>query len=134
MAIETRPYFLFGDLLGCVVAGIAASFVAAVLPAVWPMALSMPLGMVAGMLAGLVIAAMVVPFFGMESMPPAMMTGMIAGMVATMAPMLDIASAEHSTVAPTTRLMLGALTGAVVFVGMYLLNAAVSGRDRRWSS
>lgn len=125
MAIETRPYFLLGDLLGCLIAGAVAAFAALLVPSSWWMAPSMAVAMVAGMLAGLLVGVLIVPLFGMESMPPAMMTGMASGMIVSMT---DLAAD------PRSALVVGAAIGGAVFVGMYVLNAVVSGRDRRWSS
>lgn len=82
--METRLYFLLGDLLTCVlVAVVTACACAAIFSNTWPMVVLMPVSMVAGMFIGLLVAVLagLIYFFGaMEIMVPSMFTGMVAGM------------------------------------------------------
>lgn len=85
--METRPYFIVGDILACVAAGAVAGWVAYLsVPGDWHavsgMILGMAIGMILGMFAGMLTGLLFSPFFGaMELMLPTALTGMIAGMV-----------------------------------------------------
>ena len=85
--METRPYFLFGDLLANGLAGVLVGVVmAALFGPGWNMILAMFVGMALGMIISLPIALPLGALFGaMEVMVPVMTTGMVAGMVVSMA-------------------------------------------------
>lgn len=124
--METRLYFLFGDLLACVlVAVLTASACAAIFPASWPMVLLMPVSMVVGMILGLLIAVMagLIYFFGaMEIMVPTMFTGMVAGMWGAMTG----AGPEFSHASLALR---GAILGLAVNVAIRGYSMALSGKQ-----
>lgn len=122
--METRPYFLLGDLLANVSTGALAGLACAALfdPA-WNMWLGMFLGMAIGMAIALVLGVgLFFIFFGaMEVMIPTMLTGMVAGMIVGMA-------------APMTGMSLldgirwGALSGIGCLGFTYVMNALLAGR------
>ncbi len=92
--METRPYFLLGDLLANVVIGALVGVTCASLfdPS-WNMWLGMFLGMALGMAIALVLGVgLFFIFFGaMEVMVPTMLTGMVTGMIVGMAaPMMEV--------------------------------------------
>lgn len=126
--METRPYFLFGDifcntLLGATIGALATISVSDR----WSMLIAMVLGMAAGMLLASVFGAVCGILFGaFELMVPLMLTGMIAGMAipmrAVMGP-LDAATAAG----------FGAATGLLVLAGTYVLNATLRGKERQWT-
>ena len=116
--METRPYFIVGDVLVNVAAGVVAALAARVLvgPS-WNVLLAMPAGSIVGMLTSLPVALLFMPFFGaFEVMLPAMLTGMIAGMLAAMRP------AEAA--------LLGILSGLASVSYVYALTAWVRSKDR----
>ena len=82
--METRIFFLLGDLFSCMLVAIATAVIGTLIfSAAWPMPLLMPVSMMLGMILGLLIAVLagLIYFFGaMEVMVPAMVTGMFAGM------------------------------------------------------
>ena len=123
--METRLYFLFGDLLACVlVAVLTASACAAIFPASWPMVLLMPVSMVVGMILGLLIAVMagLIYFFGaMEIMVPTMFTGMVAGMWGAMVG----AGPEFSYGSLAIQ---GVVLGLVVNVAIRIYSMSLSGK------
>lgn len=84
--METRPYFLFGDVLSSALAGCAVGVAAALITQPgWPMALVMPLGMLLGMIVAVPLQIVCSIFFGaFEVMIPMMLAGMVAGMVVPM--------------------------------------------------
>lgn len=92
--METRPYFVLGDLLVNLATGALVGLVCAALSGPgWNMWLSMFVCMVLGMAIALVLSLGVfaVLFGAMEVMVPAMLTGMVAGMVVGMAaPMTEV--------------------------------------------
>ena len=119
--METRPYFLLGDLLvnGTVGALVGLACAALFGPA-WNMWLSMFLGMALGMGMALVLslAVFAVLFGAMEVMVPAMLTGMAAGMVVGMAaPMTEVSLGEGAR--------WGALLGLACLALTYAANAVL---------
>ena len=116
--MESRPYFIFGDVLVNAAAGVAAAlFVHAIVPGSWHPLVSMTLGMAGGALAASAVAFLFMPLFGaFEVMLPAMLTGMLAGMAG---PVLE---------APA---LPGALVGVAVVGWVYLLTAYARCRDER---
>lgn len=122
--METRLYFLLGDLLACVlVAVVAACACAAIFSDAWPMVLLMPVSMVVGMFIGLLVAVLagLIYFFGaMEIMVPTMFTGMVAGMWGAMVG----AGPEFSY---ASLAMQGATLGLVVNVAIRIYSMSLSG-------
>ncbi len=122
--METRLYFLLGDLLACVlVAVVAACACAAIFSDAWPMVLLMPVSMVVGMFIGLLVAVLagLIYFFGaMEIMVPTMFTGMVAGMWGAMVG----AGPEFSY---ASLAMQGAILGLVVNVAIRIYSMSLSG-------
>jgi hypothetical protein len=127
--VETRLYFVLGDLAanaatGALVGGVAAL----VFGPSWNMWLAMLAGMALGMLFGLPLAVLLGAFFGaMEVMIPVMTTGMLAGMWVSMA-----ASANDLAFSGGARQ--GGLCGVGVMVASYLANAWIRSRASRWTS
>ena len=123
--MERRFYFVFGDLLACILAGSATGWlVQFLIPGDWfgliAMAVGMGLGMAIGMLGGLGLA----PFFGdLEVMLPASCSGMLAGMIVAMGVTMAPALATHAV-------GIGALAGLFCFAYTYILQARLSGEVR----
>ena len=120
--MERRPYFVFGDIFACVLAGGATGWlVYALIPGDWfgliAMFVGMSIGMVIGMLVGLILA----PFFGdLEVMLPASYSGMLAGMIIGM----GISMAPAVAGSPVG---VGALAGLFCFAYTYILQARLRG-------
>ena len=127
--METRPYFVFGDLVSNVLAGIVTALSLSLMfgPG-WNMWVAMIIGMVLGMLITLPIAFLFGALFGaMEIMLPVMTTGMVAGMVVSM-------SGAMADVGMMAAIEYGALSGLGVMVVTYLLNAIVKPRAKKWTT
>jgi hypothetical protein len=126
--METRPYFLFGDILSNTLLGATVGALAAVcVNDRWPMLLAMAAGMLAAMLLAALFGAVLGIFFGaFEVMIPLMLTGMIAGMAIPMRaatqPLAVFAGAKE-----------GAAIGLLVLAGTYILNALLRGKERQWT-
>lgn len=127
--MAVRPYFVFGDILTNVVAGVAAALGArALVGPQWNVLLAMPAGMAVGAFASLPIAFLFVPLFGaFEVMLPAMLTGMISGMLVGMREAMRPLS-------PVEAAGWGALSGIASIAWVYALTAWVRRRDRVGSS
>lgn len=120
--IETRPYFLIGDLVASAGVGALAASAAAWLGfGTWPMVPAMLVGMVIGMLIGLVaaLAGFSLLFGAMEIFVPCMLGGMFAGMAGAMGPIAGLPPA-----------VTGALIGLVTLIFVYVANALLSGNRR----
>jgi len=127
--METRPYFVLGDLLANVATGALVGLVMAGLfgPA-WNMLLAMFAGMALGMAISLPPALLFGAFFGaMEVMVPVMTTGMVAGMLVSMAAAMGEVALGHGA-------SLGAWSGAGVMLATYVANALIRRRTPRWTS
>lgn len=119
--METRPYFLLGDLIVNTAVGAFVGLACAALfgPA-WNMWLSMFIGMALGMAMALVLSLVVfaVLFGAMEVIVPAMLTGMSTGMVVGMAaPITEVGLGDGA--------YWGALLGFVCLVVTYAANAVL---------
>ena len=120
--METRPYFVIGDLLANILVATAAVALSA-----WLIggALGMWPGMLVGMLLGMVVAffislPLLSPILGvMEVMSPCMLSGMLGGMWGGMWPLAGDAI-----------LRWGAGTGLIVIVIIYAINAVTSGAQK----
>ena len=129
--METRLYFLIGDLSSCVlVAIVTASICSFIFSSSWPMPLLMIVSMLVGMILGLLVAVLagLIYFFGaMEIMVPSMMTGMFAGMLGAM-----FAAGAGSELAPGINygslIMQSALLGLGVSVAIRVYSMVLSGR------
>ena len=120
--MERRPYFIFGDLLACIVTGAAAGWVTyAVIPGDWHPLIGMALGMVLGMLVGMVGGLLFAPLFGdMEVSLPASLGGMVAGSANSMLRgMMEFG--------PGGALWIGALAGLACLAFTYVLQARLHG-------
>lgn len=128
LRIETRPYFVFGDLVSNVLTGgVIGIIMAAVFGPSWNMFVAMFVAMAFGMAISLPFAFLLGALFGaMEIMVPVMTTGMVAAMVVSM----DAAMMECSLVRGA---QLGALSGVGVMIAVYLANAVIRGRTSHWT-
>ncbi|NQU58494.1 MAG: hypothetical protein HQ513_14770 [Rhodospirillales bacterium] len=120
--MEHRVYFIFGDVLACVVAGAAAGWlVQYVVPGDWFPLVGMMVGMVIGMAVGMLSGFFFSPFFGaFEVMLPASLSGMLAGMVVGM----TYSMGENS---PADAAISGAGLGLVCLAFTYFLQAKLHG-------
>ena len=122
--METRPYFLFGDLLATGLAGAVCGLAgAAVVVPGWNMFLAMIPAMVVGMAVSLPISIGLGALFGaMEIMVPTMFGGMMAGMWVGMAE----AMGRVETVGDA--LGQGALVGWACWAVTWVLNGIIQAR------
>ena len=127
-ALETRPYFVFGDLLANASVGAAVGLIcAACFGPAWNMVLAMFAGMALGMALSLPPALGFGALFGaMEVMVPVMTTGMVAGMVVSMAGAMGEVSLARGA-------QLGLTSGVGVMVATYAANAVIRRRAPRWT-
>jgi hypothetical protein len=119
--METRPFFLLGDLIvNTTVGALVGLACAALFGPAWNMWLAMVIGMALGMAMALVLSLglFALLFGAMEVMVPAMLTGMVAGMVVGMAaPMMEVSLGDGAR--------WGALLGLLCLVMTYAANAAL---------
>ena len=127
--METRPYFVLGDVLANSVVGALVGVASAALfgPG-WNMIIAMLVGMALGMVISLpALLGFVVLFGAMEVMVPAMTTGMVAGMVVSM-------SATMGPLSFASAAVLGVKSGLGVLVAIYLANIIVKRRAALWTT
>lgn len=127
--METRPYFVFGDLVAnAVVGALSALLVVWVVGTGWNMFVAMFVGMALGMAIALPIALGFGPLFGaMEVMAPVMVSGMMVGMVVGMwAAMEEIAAGRAAGV--------GVVCAWITLAATYAFNAFVRREDETWTS
>ncbi len=128
-SLETRPYFILGDLAVNVLAGsVVGLVVAALFGPAWNMLLAMIVAMGLGMAVSMPIALLCGACFGaMELMVPVMTTGMVAGMAVSML-------AAEAEVAFGWAARVGAYSGVGVVVATYVANSVIKRRGARWTS
>ena len=126
--METRPYFVLGDIGSNVVAGALVGGVCAwLLPPEWNMAVAMIAGMALEMVTSLPAAFLLSGLFGaMETLLPVMTTGMVAGMVVAM-------RASLTVIRPEDAVRIGGLCGLTVVIATYAANAFIRPRAARWT-
>ena len=127
--METRPYFVLGDIFSNVASGALIGVVCAVLvPHGWHMLVTMITGMVIGMVTSLPVAFFLSGLFGaMETLLPVMTTGMVAGMVVAMQASLTATCLEDAA-------RIGGLCGLGVVTATYLANTLIRRRATRWTT
>jgi len=127
--VETRPYFVMGDIVSNVVAGALVGGACVLLfSPQWNMVLAMIAGMVFGMAFSLPVAFLLSGVFGaMETLLPLMTTGMVAGMVVAMQASLTAVPFEDAA-------QTGGLCGVSVVVVTYLANMFIKPRAVRWTT
>lgn len=120
--MDSRWYFVFGDLFANLLVGAVAGWLCALAIGVgWPMLAAMVVAMALGMVVGLVLFfPMGILLGAMEVMLPAMCSGMFSGMLVGM---WDAMKPLDSAAA----LGLGAGCGAVCIVSLWLLNSLLRG-------
>lgn len=120
--MDSRLYFVLGDLAGNLLVGLAAGWLCSVIVGTgWNMFFTMLFTMALGMVVGLMLFFPLGILFGaMEVMVPLMFTGMVSGMVVgmwcTMAPLSTSAAAFY-----------GAICGLVSIVSIWIINNTVRG-------
>jgi len=121
--METRPYFVIGDLFSnCGVGALVGLAMAALVGPGWNMLVGMLVGMALGMAIALPFALGLGALFGaMETMIPVMTTGMVAGMIVSMGAAMQASGLAHAA-------ELGALSGFGVVAATYLANAVLRRR------
>ena len=120
--MDHRLYFIAGDLISNISAGILIALSAAVLiSSGWNMLIAMAVMMALGMILGLLLSlALGILFGAMEIMVPVMLTGMFSGMISGMwLAMADVALAQL--------VYLGAITGFAVACIIWLVNTHLRG-------
>ncbi len=127
--LETRPYFVFGDLVTNCVAGVVVSLImAAIFGPGWNMLIAMIVGMFLGMAITLPIALLSGALFGaMEVMVPTMLTGMVAGMVVSMAAAMGEVGFAWSA-------RVGVCSGIGVVIVSYVANSVIRRRNSHWTT
>jgi hypothetical protein len=128
--VETRPYFLFGDMLSTALIGTLAGCASVcVVRLGWNGILAMACGTVPGMAIALLLGAGVFfPLFGsLEVMLPGMMAGMGSGMVAGMLRAMGVVGYGSAPV-------IGAVVGLAALGATYAVNAQVRGETGPWTS
>lgn len=131
IAVERRPYFVFGDVVASLSTGaLVGVAVAGLVGSGWNMAAGMVVGMVLGMLLALItgFVAFFILFGLMEVMIPTMLTGMVAGM------WVGMAAAMNSGMGSGRAALLGAEIGLAVLVFTYAANALIRARGKKWTS
>ena len=126
---ERRPYFVFGDVVSNVAAGILVGItVAKMVNEGWPMPIAMAAGMLVGEGVALPVAMMASTLFGaFEVMLPVMTTGMVTGMLMGM-------TASTRVIATNAAVRNGALVGVVVLVVTYVVNSHIRSKGDVWTS
>lgn len=133
VTMETRLYFVFGDLLANSLAGVLVGLVmAAIFGPEWNMWLAMFLGMAIGMALSILVALPLGALFGaMEVMVPVMTTGMVAGMIVSMAAAM---APESDPIGLGRAAVLGLESGIATLVFCYVANVWIRGRASKWTS
>ena len=127
--METRPYFIAGDIVSNLAVGALVGGACALLFGTgWNMFVAMIAGMGLGMVISLPLAFLLSAFFGaLETMLPVMTTGMVAGMVVSMETSLMATRVADAA-------WLGCLSGLGVVVATYLANGVIKPRAKRWTT
>ncbi len=127
--METRPYFVLGDIVSNLAVGALVGVVCVLLlPPGWNSVVAMAAGMVLGMVISLPAGFLLSGLFGaMETLLPVMVTGMVTGMVVAMES--SMAAMPFSDAA-----RLGGLCGCGVVVATYVANALIRPRAKRWTT
>jgi len=127
--METRPYFMAGDLLANLGVGALVGLAMAAMVGIgWNMLVAMVVGMALGMAISIPPALLLGALLGaMEVMIPVMTTGMVAGMGVSMA-------ASMGEVGLARGAELGALSGVCVIAALYVANSVIRRTDTRWIS
>lgn len=120
--MDSRLYFVLGDLFSNVLVGLVAGwFCALIIGEGWNMFLAMFFAMLIGMVVGMVLFFPLGMLFGaMEVMLPTMFGGMFSGMVVGMwAAMMPMSGSQS--------VAMGAVCGLIAIVTVWILNNAVRG-------
>jgi len=119
--METRAYFLFGDIISNLSVGALTALTCGFLFSSWPMWIGMIVAMVLGMIiATAATVTIFLPRFGaMEVMLPVMTTGMFAGMAVVMWPTQSGLLGD---------VQIGLSVGCAVFVLTWIINSIVVGK------
>ena len=126
--METRPYFVFGDIVSNLAVGALVGVVCALLFPTWHVVVAMIAGMVLGMVVSFPTAFLLSSLFGaLEIVLPVMTTGMVAGMVVAMRS--NMAALPLGDAA-----WLGGLCGVGVLMATYVANALINPRAKRWTT
>ena len=126
--METRPYFIAGDIVSNLAVGGLVGGACALIDPGWSMFATMILGMTFGMVISLPLALLLSAFFGaMETLLPVMITGMAAGMVTSMLTRLTVTPLADAV-------YLGSFSGLSVLVASYVANSAIKSTSKRWTT
>ena len=119
--IETRPYFVVGDLIANSALGALVGVCCAlVIPQNWPSLVAMMAGMLLGMLIAIPVQLASSLLLGaFETMLPMMLSGMSSGMLVAM-------MASQKPVPWRDGLTAGALAGLAVVAFTYVMNALLT--------
>jgi hypothetical protein len=120
--MDSRLYFVLGDLGSNIFIGLVVGWLSALLVGVgWNMYLAMVVTMVLGMVVGTILWFPLGILFGaMELMVPAMVTGMVSGMVVGMwAAMVPLGASEAA--------IIGGVCGLASIVLVWITNNSLRG-------
>lgn len=121
--METRPYFIFGDIISVAIVGVICSLAcSALIGSGWNMLIAMLVGMAVGMVLAFIIAVVLLSwlFGAMEIMVPTMLTGMFSAMIVSM-------QASMSPLSNSAVIQTGLLVAIVTLVMTYLANLILAG-------
>ena len=127
--METRLYFVVGDIISNLAVGaLVGGLCALLLGPGWNVVAATIAGMTLGMVISLPLGFLLSGLFGaMETILPVMTTGMVAGMVVAM-------EAGKGTLCFADGAWLGGWSGFGVLVVTYVANALIRPRAARWTS
>ena len=126
--METRLYFIVGDLIANIVTGaLVGAACALIFGPAWNMWLAMLVGMIVGMAIALPLFLLLGALFGaMEVMIPTMLTAMVVSMVIPMA-------AAMTPISVAGAAQQGAWYGVGTLAMCYAANAIIRTRASRWT-
>ena len=127
--METRPYFVFGDLISNLATGAFVGGLCTVIVTLnWEVSIAMVVGMAIGMVASLPAGILFGSLFGaLEVFLPVMTTGMVAGMVVGMRSSMDV-------IAFVDAVWVGGACGIGIVIVTYLANVWIQRGAQRWTT
>ena len=127
--METRPYFVFGDLISNLATGAFVGGLCTVIVTLnWEVSIAMVVGMAIGMAVSLPAGVLLGSLFGaLEVFLPVMTTGMVAGMVVGM-------RSSMAVIAFVDAVWIGGACGVGIVIVTYLANIWIQRGAQRWTT